>query len=494
VRAPGSETLLERTVTSAGWRLGAQAASGLVLFGRAIVLARLLPVELFGVFSLATAVVTVTSVLGTFGLGPALLHRCEATRDEARAAAVHFTLTLTLSSLWLVLLVATTLAFAPAAHRTALLAIGLATFAAQLAATPRALLVRRVQHRRLAALTLAVALVSTAVGVPMAFAGLGLWSLLAIEAAGAACQLVAFYGWRPVWRPRLVRPGREARYFLSFGLRAAAAQLLERALGRVDRLWTGFALGDTALGLYSRATVFAGYPRQLIGVPVDPVISGSFAELKGNRRRLSEAFLDANAILLRAACLVGGALVVAAPELIAVLLGERWLPMVRSFQLMFLFVLLDPVKFSVSNLFVAVGQPGEVVRARAVQLGVALVAVASLGWRFGIAGVAFAVGLVQLTGIAYLLGRSRRWVDLPLPRLGLAPAVAVASAFAAVAGLVRAGLVPPGDLLGGATKLAAFGAVYALLLVCLEPRDLRRLLGRALSGLRRPREGAVGDE
>lgn len=64
-------SLAERSVTSVAWNTGTNLVKVAILLGRSIILARLLPVEVFGVYILATSIVTFSGIIPTFGMGSA---------------------------------------------------------------------------------------------------------------------------------------------------------------------------------------------------------------------------------------------------------------------------------------------------------------------------------------------------------------------------------------------------------------------------------------
>ncbi len=184
---------------------------------------------------------------------------------------------------------------------------------------------------------------------------------------------------------------------------------------------------------------------------------------------------------MRSGFLLGGLLVLVAPEFTRLALGERWLPMVPAFRLMAVFTLLDPIRVTVSSLFVAVGRPEQVVRARLAQLAVMVVGLFALGPRWGITGVALVVDGVLLLGLGWLLGRARGHVDFSARRLFGAPAVALLAGTVAALGaawlLCRAG---PGvcgnDWLSGGVKGMAFVAVFTGLLLAFEGDTMREMI------------------
>lgn len=468
-------SLARRTVAGLGWQSGSGLLQAGVLFGRSILLARLLPVEVFGVYAGATVAVELVAMVGEFGLGGALIHRSPATEDEETAAAVHFTLTALFSAVWATLLAGAAVIWLDGSDRLALLVVTAAAAAGTLARTPRMLFIRRVAHRRLAAIDLADDLATTAVAVVLALRGATLWALLATNVTGALTLLVLLHGWRPIWRPRLLWSRPIVAYFLQFGARNAAANTLSAALDRCDDLFTRWVLGEYAMGLYSRAYMFATYPRRILAVPAAAVALGAYAELKGDRAALSRTFFRINALLVRAGFGMAGALALIAPEFVLLVIGDKWLPFVPAFRLMLIFTLLDPLKQTVADLFVGLGDPGRVARVRLWQLGILLVGLALLGRPYGIVGVALAVDLMLVVGVGLLLWQARAVVDFSPVALFGAPLAALAVGLAAGRAAIGWLDVAATPWLSAAVKLGVFAVLYAALLLTLERRRLAAL-------------------
>lgn len=470
-----NDDLARRTVSSVSWNMAGGLAGLAVLFTRSVLLARLLPVETFGIYAGAGALVSLTAVFASFGMAGAFLHRAAETEDEQVAAAVHFTVKLLFTLAWGGFMVLFALLYAEGGQRTALLVLTLTQVGDELTQTSRLILMRRVIHRRLAVLQLLDSLLTTAVSVGLALWGVTLWALLATDIVSMVLGLVGLLVWRPVWRVRLGWQSAVARYYLRFGSRNLVANLLLTAQDRVDDLWTLRYLGETALGYYSRAYVFATYPRKILAAPVNQVAGGTYAELKADRRRLSQAFFRTNALLVRSGFFLAGLLALIAPEFIVLLLGDKWLPMLQAFRLMLVFTMLDPIRSTVSDLFIAVGRPDQVVRVRLVQLITMVVALFGLGLRWGIAGVAVAVDLMLLVGIGILLWQARAYVDYSARRLLAAPAAALTMGLLLAAFTASNWLQAASPWWSLLVKSAVFAVSFAALLALLEYRDLRAL-------------------
>ncbi|MCA9933453.1 MAG: oligosaccharide flippase family protein [Anaerolineales bacterium] len=478
-------SLARRTVTSISWNVLANVIGAVISFARSILLARWLPIEAFGVYTQAVSWVRLTVVFANFGMGAAFLHRATETEDEQVAASVHFTLKLIFVLVWGLALVVGAMTFAGGELRMAILWLALAVGGAELAQTPQLLLTRRVVHRRLALFQLLNVLLITAVSLILAWRGVALWALLATDLATFGLTIFLFYIWRPVWKPRLVWSKQVIRYYLYFGSRSLLAESLLRALNRIDDLWTGSYLGDTALGFYSRAYTFATYPRQLLASPINNVAGGTYAELKHDRRRLSQAFFSINALMIRAGFLLAGALALVAPEFILLGLGERWMPMLNAFRLMLVFTLLDPMKVTIANLYVAVGRPELVVKVRIIQVIVLVGGLFFLGNRWDITGVALAVDLMLVVGIAILLQQAKKFVDYKIVKLFLVPSLALVTAL--VVALGSSHLFDFSDLSWNTAvaKTIAFLTVYIGILLVGERQQmvqtisfLRKIVGR----------------
>jgi len=465
-------SLTQRSLSSTGWNLGASLVTVGILFFRAVILARMLEISTFGVYALAFAVVKLTSVIAEFGLGEAFLHRAPETEDENCAAAVHLGLTVLLTSLWAAMLILSTVLISRPPLRTALVVLTVSVAVLQIARTPTLVLVRRVRHRRLAVIDLVTAVSTTAIAVLLASRGAQLWALLATDIVTAVVAITALYLWRPPWRARLAWIPGVVRYYVGFGGRSFLAGMLSQILERIDTLWTGLFLGTTALGFYSRAFAFATYPRRFVAHPILGVVAGIYAELKGDAVRLSTAFGQVNALLLRLGFGVAGLLAVVSPELVYLLLGDRWMPMVSPLRLLLIFAVAAPIERSLAHLFVAVGRPGYVVRARVVQLAIVGVGLFVLGSRWGVVGVAATMSGAVLVPICLLLRWARDHVEFSLATLVAPPLIALVTATgAALAVLNRAQRFDDTLLTLGLVTLA-FVPVYLGVLLVLERRRL----------------------
>jgi O-antigen/teichoic acid export membrane protein len=484
-------SIFERSIQSTAWNIGASLTGAVVLFGRSVLLSRWLPVATFGVYAKAMAVIALAAVLLSFGLNAAMLHRSPETQNEAHAAATHFTLTTIFTAVWLVIVLTGSYLFTKGNLRWALMVIAIATGLNNLTQTSRSILLRRIIHRRLALIQFITIFATTGIALFLAWRGVSLGALLATNVTTALIALFLHYLWRPVWRPQWRWQGPEIRYFLSFGSRTFLSSALIIALNKLDDLWTGAYLGDTALGFYGRAYTFATYPSRVLATPVNNVSGGTYAELKYERKQLSQAFFRTLALLIRTGFLLGGWLAFVAPEFVGLLLGNKWLPIITVFRLMLVFTLLDPIKGTIANLFIAVGKPESIIQVRLIQLVILVMGLFLFGTRWGIIGVAFAVDIMLFMGILLLLWKSRRYVTLSIRKAFLVPTLALSGAFLAGYGTLRILGMSEATWGSAMLKTAIFLLIYLLVLFLGEREQVAGMMKMLHTSLTRRKASAA---
>lgn len=469
------DKLEKRSVTSVKWNSISNLFHIVMAFVKSIILARLLPIETFGIYSGAHSIIVITGSLLSFGMNAAFTYRCEQTEELERTSRIHFTVQLVLNFIWTTLMLIGGFIFgmnAKPGFLSAFVVLTLANSIATFANTPRYILARQVRYKRIALMSLVDFSLTFVIAVGLAFWGKPLAALLAANVVTAFANIFFMYIWRPVWKPKLMWDPVTVKYFIQFGSKQMASRWLMDALDRVDELWTNAYLGTTALGFYSKAYNFAQYPSQVLANPVSNVAVSTYAEISNNRKRLSNAFYVTNSFLILTGFFFVGVLTLVAPEFIRILLGERWMPMLMSFRLMLPFTLFDPLKKTMSNLFIAVGKPGIMVKIRAIQLVIMVAGLFILGNLYNIEGVALAVDLMMLVGVVLILMEAKKYVNLSIKALFGIPALALGTGliFGYAVDHLYTGTIS--DFVSGSIKFTGFSLLYFGIIFLFKKKDL----------------------
>jgi O-antigen/teichoic acid export membrane protein len=423
-----------RTVSGSLYSIGASGVTLSLGLLRAIVMARLLLPEEFGVATLALFYVNLVAIWHNLGIDNALIHHEDA---DQKTLGTYFTMRLGLILLSLAVLAGATPFLGRLHPNMPLLAPVLYAFVGVslvkgLNSVQMTMLSKELAFRELAITDVLSSLTMTIVGPWLAWQGYGVWSIVGERLSGLLVRGISIWLLFPVWRPRLGWDEEIARWFWNYGSKLWVGNNLAFFLDRLDDWWTGSFLGSSPLGYYSRAYEFAGYPRRVVGNPLLSVFFPTFARLQADRLRLSRAFFRLASLMVRAGVFLSLVLVLTAPEFIPFLLGEKWLPMVVPFQLMVIYTLFDPLMTAASNLLAATGHPGVIARTRVLQLIAFAPAVFILGTLWGISGVAIAADLMIITGTVVLFRNTRRVVDYSQRTLWFWPLLAMLLCITAV--------------------------------------------------------------
>ncbi len=292
----------------------------------ALVLARVLGPETYGVISAATVYVTFTTLLLDQGLASALVQLPNPGRRLAGAVATVNILAAIILGGLTAGLSSQVAAFFRAPDLAPLLAVlGAGLLLKGLAITPRAMLQRQLRFRVIGQTDIAGGMIGATAGIIAALTGSGIWSMawmvLATDTVIAALMLLAGRG---VAAPNLHLG--ELREILPFSLRVFGSNALAFLSRNTDNILIGRFLGVGALSLYSMSYRVLVVPVQMIGQTVNRVVFPMFARLQDRVDLVAKGLLRAMDVLALAAIGPMVLVSVAAPELLGLVLGPAWAP------------------------------------------------------------------------------------------------------------------------------------------------------------------------
>ncbi len=469
----GDPHIARQTVGGSLYSIAASVVTISLGFLRAVLMARLLQPEHFGVTTLALFYLNLATQVRTFGIDGALIHHKETDDDTI---ATYFTISLGQIAVTVILILAI-VPFLGLLHpdmpqlSTVLLAYAGISVLKGFNAVQTTILSKDMAFRQLALTDVISSATMTLVGPALALMGFGVWSIVAELGSGMLSRAVSVWLLYRPWRPRMAWDPSLARWFLNYGSKIWVSSNVAFLLDRFDDWWVGTFLGSNPLGYYSRAYEFARYPRRAIANPIVSVFLPAFARLQDDRARLARAFFRPARLMVRAGALFSVLFISTAPEFIRIFLGEQWIPMQLTFQLMIIYTLLDPLLTVASNLLAGTGHPGPIARARIVQALVFIPAVLALGTRLGIEGVAIAADLMALAGAILLFRKTSLVVDYSQRTLWFWPMVGVALSLTLIyfSTPLWAALPTWGS---AAAKIALVSATYLGLLWLAEKKQL----------------------
>ena len=233
---------------------------------------------------------------------------------------------------------------------------------------------------------IAATLSGGAVALYVAIRGYGPWAVIAQHFTVAIVTTILL--WRVSrWRPSFTYSRDSLRSLGGFSVKVLAQRLLYYVHANVDNLLVGRVLGSAALGAYAVAYNIMLVPFSRIAVPITEVLFPAFSELQDDRDRMASSWVRATRVIaaLSAPSLLG--MIVLAPEFVAVVLGDRWSAAAPVIRILAFVGLLQSLQTLNSNVLLALGRAGTLLRYSLVFFCSHLIAFV-IGLHWGIVGVA----------------------------------------------------------------------------------------------------------
>lgn len=360
-----------------------------VQFVVAVILARLLTPEDFGLMALLAFFSSLSIVFVQGGLSLALVQRTQTSHEQENAvfwsnllAGLFFGLVL--------------IAIAPAVARfygypqmnPLMFVVAAQVVLSSLGAVQSSLLNRTLRFDQLTKTGIISSLTSGAAGVAAAYAGWGVWAL--------AVQLVLYTGvgsaalwwasdWRPAWRVRFS----SIRDLFGFGARISLSSTLEILYSNGFALIIGKVYGARDLGLLTRASNTTGLPTGIIAQVIARTALPLFAARTGDPEALRRGFRRSVSLAMLLSLPLMAGLALLSDLVILNLFGPKWMPSAPLLAITAIGGALVPLHVLNLQLLLAAGDSKRFL-ALEIQKKSVGVFIFGAGCFFGITGVAYA--------------------------------------------------------------------------------------------------------
>lgn len=327
-------SLRSQTLQGVGWTAGSQTVRQLVQVVVGIILARLLVPAEFGLYAMVAVFSGFVNVVADLGLGGAIV-QAPSLSERQLSTAFWVNAAACLGFGGLVALVGPLIAdfYGEGSLVGLALLVGASVSVAIVAAVHRALLLRAMRFRAVAAVEATAVVVGGLAAVVAASAGAGAASMgvqsLTTGAVGTI-GLVVLCRWRPTWTFDLP----EVHDLMRFGANLTGFAGVNYWSRNGDNLLIGRFAGADQLGFYSRAYSLMLLPVTQVTQVLGRVMLVTFSRMQDDLGRVRHAYLrSVTLIAVVTFPLLAGA-AAAAPDLLPAVLGSGWADAVPIFQVL----------------------------------------------------------------------------------------------------------------------------------------------------------------
>lgn len=386
-------SMMALVLRGVSWKLGSQIVVQVARVVFALIVARLLTPEDFGLAAMALVIAGFVIAFSDLGLGAALIQRRSI--DERDRSTVFWTgvvIGALLTLVGIALAAPISAFYGEPAVQGLMAALSVCFLVSSVGATQRALLTREMDFRRLELSAMLGVIVGGFVSVAGASAGWGPWALVAQQLT-TVCVTTAVLWFATSWRPRLTYSIQSLRSLGGYGANVLGTRLVYRGQESALPLVIGRFLGATALGIFTIAYTVILVPLTRLAIPIGEVLFPAFSRMQDERERVAQFWIRALEVLaaICAPAMVGLAIV--ASDFVEVVLGEQWSEAVPVIQILAWVGLVQALQAWNGGILMGLGRAGTLFRATSIYF-VLYVASFLVGVQWGIVGLAAVYAVV----------------------------------------------------------------------------------------------------
>ena len=338
------------------WRFAERCAAQLVTLIVSIILARILTPSDFGTVSLVMVFTTIMQVFVDSGLGTALIQKKNAD-DLDFSSVFYFNFAVCLILYAGMFIAAPYIAgfYNDVSLTPIIRVISLTIVISGVKGIQQSYVSRNMLFKRFFFATLGGTIFSAFLGIGMAYAGCGVWSIVAQQLSNTAIDTLIL--WITVkWRPKKMFSWSRLKSLLSYGWKLLASSLLDTVYNNLRNLVIGTIYTSADLAYYNQGDKFPKVVITNINASIDSVLLPSMSGEQENCERVKSMTRRAikTSTYIMAPLMMG--LLFCAEPIVKLLLTEKWLPCVPYLRIFCFTYMFWPIHTANLNAIKAMGR------------------------------------------------------------------------------------------------------------------------------------------
>ncbi len=348
-----------------------------------LILARLLAPAEFGLIGMLTIFIAIAQSFINSGFGQALIQKQDATYID-ECSIFYFNIMvgvfaagfLCLAAPWIAAFYEQPLLVT----LTQVLSLNLVINSFGLVQTT--LLNKQIDFKSLFKIGLGATLASGVIGLVMAYAGYGVWSLVAQSLSRTLMNTILLWfltSWRPTW----IFSFTSLKHMFGFGSKLLFSGILDTIFVNIYLVVIGKLFSPADLGYYTQAKNLQHLPVSNICNIVTRVTFPVFSSIQHDKVRLKNALRKALTTLVMIIFPLMIGMGILAKPLVLVLIGEQWLPSVSYLRLLSVIGILWPLHVINLNSLTALGRSDLFLQLEIIKKTMVILSI-SITYRWGI--------------------------------------------------------------------------------------------------------------
>lgn len=338
-----AESVKNKAIKGAGWSFADNIMNQGITFLVGLVLARLLTPEEYGLIGIILIFIALFNSIVDSGFSNALIRKNDAKDIDYNTV---FITNMVLSIVLFFALYFSAPAIAKFFDQPSLTPLtrvmGSVVIINAFAIIHRTILVKRVDFKTQTKVSLIASVASGVIGIAMAVAGYGVWSLVGQQISRQLLNSVFLWVWTK-WYPKIQFSIESFKELFSFGWKLLVSGLIDTVWREIYQVVIGKCYSAETLGQYTRAQQFGSIFSSNLTAVVQRVSYPVLSEIQDNKARLKAAYQKVIKVtmLVTFCCMLGLAAI--AEPMIVTLIGGQWLPAVPLLQIICFMMMLYPL-------------------------------------------------------------------------------------------------------------------------------------------------------
>lgn len=374
-----------------------------VAFGRTIVLARILSPARFGVFGIATLLITFLEIVTETGINVFLIQKREYTKSYLNTAWVVSILRGVLITAILLLLASPISTFFNSPDsRVAIYLVSLVSLIRGFINPSIVQFQKELKFRAEFWFRFIIFAFDSGVAIMVSLLTGSELGIIIGLIAGAILELIMSFVFVTPW-PKLAFNKPKATEIISKGKWLTGAGIFQFLFRQGDDAVVGKILGESSLGFYQMAYKISSLPISEATDVVARVNLPIYVKISGDKQRLKKAFLKSTFAISFVALVLGLGLYLFGEFIVLTLLGSQWAPIVPLVKILSIFGIIQAISNSAHTLLLALERQKYVT-------GITLVNILGLGLtiipltrQYGLLGAAIAPLIGSILGLPIML-------------------------------------------------------------------------------------------
>lgn len=372
------------------WRFAERCGAQLVTFIVSIVLARILSPKDYGTIALVTVFTAILQVFVDSGLGTALIQKKDA--DDLDFSSVfyfNFFVCLVLYAFMFITAPYIAKFYNDTTLTLVVRVLSLTIVIAGVKGIQQAYVSRNMLFKRFFFSTIGGTIFSAFLGIAMACAGFGVWSLVAQQLSNAAIDTLIL--WCTVkWRPKRIFSLDRLKTLFSFGWKLLVSSLLDTVYNNLRNLIIGKMYSSADLAFYNQGDKFPKVIVTNINTSIDSVLLPTMSNAQDDKKRVKQMTRRAikTSTYVMAPLMMGMAF--CAEPIVRVVLTDKWLPCVPFLRIFCITYMFWPVHTANLNAIKAMGRSDWFLRLEIIKKAIGMLILLSTMW-FGVMAMAYSL-------------------------------------------------------------------------------------------------------